>query len=137
MIIKYKLKKRTISKLRIVFKQGYVHEMWVYNLKIDKEGQYTWSHCDAGNRIIDLQPEEISTIFVVKQKNTFYWSKKRPPRKKKPQPNVVLNMFKPKKVTPMSMRTGVERKKLYDKATVQDDVQLLFTKGLDDSKFGY
>jgi|SRR5210317_2553200 len=137
MIIKYRLKKRTISKLRIVFKHGYVHEMWVYNLKIDREGQYTWSHYDEGNRIIDLQPEEISTIFVVKQKNTFYWSKKRPPRKKKAKANVVLDMFKPKKVTSISQRTGVEHKKMYDKATVQDDVQLLFTKGLDDNEFGY
>lgn len=137
MIWKYKLKRRRLDKLRIVFKQGYTHEMWVYNLRIDKEGQYTWMHYDNGNRIIDLQPEEIATIFVIKTKKGFYWSKKRPPRKKKPKPNIVLDMFRPKKVTPISQRTGVERKKLHDEVIVQDEVQLVFTKGLDDSKYGY
>lgn len=136
MIWKYKLKRRRLDKLRIVFKQGYTHEMWVYNLRIDKEGQYTWTHYDNGNRIIDLQPEEIATIFVIKTKKVFYWSKKRK-RREVVKPSIVLDFFKPKKTTSLSMRTGVEHKKLYDEATVQDDVQLVFTKGLDDNRYGY
>lgn len=137
MILKYRIKRKLVEKLRIIYKTGYIHEMWVYNLKITKDGAYTWLHYESNNRVIDLQPDNIISIYVVKQKKVFYWSKKRPPRKKKPTPNVVLDMFKPKKVTPISQRTGVEHKKLYDEATVQDDVQLMFTKGLDDNKFGY
>lgn len=133
-MIKWKLKRRVIEKLRIVYKTGYIHELWVYNLKISRDGQYTWTHYKQSNRIIDLQPENIISIFVVKRKKVFYWSRI---RKRKPKPSVILDMFKPKKVTPMSMRTGVERKKLYDKVEVKDEVQMVFTKGLDDNGFGY
>lgn len=134
MFIKYKLKTRVIEKLRLVYNTGYIHEMWVYNLKIDKEGQYTWSHYKNSNRIIDLQPEKIISIFVIKRKKVLYWSRI---RKRKPKPTVVLDMFKPKKVTPMSMRTGVEHKKLYEKVEIKDEVKMVFTKGLDDDGFGY
>jgi hypothetical protein len=134
MFIKYKLKTRVIEKLRLVYNTGYIHEMWVYNLKIDKQGQYTWSHYKNSNRIIDLQPENIISIFVVKRKKVLYWSRI---RKRKIKPSVVLDMFKPKKVTPMSMRTGVEHKKLYDNVEIKDEIQMVFTKGLDDNKFGY
>jgi len=96
MLIKYRLKRRNLEKLRIVYDSGYTHEMWVYNLKINKEGQYTWSHYKNNNRIIDLQPEKIIAIFVIKSKKVFYWSKKRPPIKRKPKPEIVLSQFKPK-----------------------------------------
>ena len=133
-MLKWKLKRRIIEKLRIVYKTGYIHELWVYNLKISRDGQYTWSHYTQANRIIDLQPENIISIFVVKRKKVFYWSRI---RKRKIKPSVILDMFKPKKVTPMSMRTGVEHKKLYDKVDVKDEIQMVFTKGLDDDGFGY
>jgi len=134
-MIKWKLKRRVIEKLRIVYSTGYIHELWVYNLKISRDGQYTWTHYNQNNRIIDLQPDNIISIFVIKQKKVFYWSKIRK-RKVKPKPSVVLDMFKPKKVTPMAMRVGVEHKKLYDKSEVKDEVHMVFTKGLDDG-FGY
>jgi len=134
-MIKWKLKRRVIERLRIVYKTGYIHEFWVYNLKISRDGQYTWTHYKQSNRIIDLQPENIISIFVVKRKKVFYWSKIRK-RKVKPKPSVVLSMFKPKKVTPMAMRVGVEHKKLYDKVEIKDEIQMVFTKGLDD-EFGY
>lgn len=133
-MLKWKLKRRVIEKLRIVYKTGYIHELWVYNLKISRDGQYTWSHYTPSNRIIDLQPENIISIFVVKRKKVFYWSRI---RKRKIKPSVILDMFKPKKVTPMSMRTGVEHKKLYDKVEIKDEIQMVFTKGLDDDGFGY
>lgn len=96
-MIRWKLKRRVIEKLRIVYKFGYIHEMWVYNLKISKSGEYTWSHYKQSNRIIDLQPENIASIFVVKRRNTFYWGKKRKLRTKEPpKPKIVLDTFKPK-----------------------------------------
>ena len=136
MLFKYKLKRRVLDKIRIVYNTGYTHELWVYNLKISKTGEYTWRHYNDSDRIIDLQPDKIISIFVVKQKKVFYWSKIRK-RKVNPKPSVVLDMFKPKKVTPMSMRVGVEHKKLYDKVEIKDELQMVFTKGLDDNKFGY
>ena len=98
----YKLKVRVIEKLRIIYKNKYIHELWVYNLKIDKEGQYTWLHYDQGNRIIDLQPSEISSIYVVKRKKVLYWSKVRK-IKKKPKPEIVLDQFRPKQ-PPLAIR---------------------------------
>lgn len=88
----YKLKTRVVEKLRIVYKNGYIHEMWVYNLKVDKDNQYSWHHYDPGNKAIDLQPDQICSIFVIKRKKVFYWIKQRPPRKKK----IVIDQFKPK-----------------------------------------
>ena len=99
MRLKYALRRRTLEKLRIVYECGYVHEMWVYNLKISKMGQYSWSHCTKENRIIDLQPDKIIAIFVIKIKKVFYWSKRRPPIKRKPKPELVLDQFKPKQHT--------------------------------------
>lgn len=136
MVFKYRLKRRVLDKIRIVYCTGYTHEMWVYNLKISKEGEYTWRHYKENNRIIDLQPDKIISIFVIKTKKVFYWSKKRK-RREVVKPNIVLDFFKPKKTTPLYMRTGVEHKKIYDEVAVQDDVQLVFTKGLDDNRYGY
>ena len=90
----YKLKKRIVEKLRIVYKNSYVHELWVYNLRMSKTGEYSWSHYEKGNRIIDLQPDNIISIFVVKRKTVLYWSKVRK-IKRKPKPEIVLNQFKP------------------------------------------
>jgi len=125
MLIKYKLKRRVIEKLRIVYASGYVHELWVYNLKVSKDGQYTWLHYDPGNRIIDLQPENIISIFVVKRKTRFYWSKIRV--RKPPTPKMVLDQFKPKPSTKKDVNQLVK---------VSDDVHLELTTN-DPNKFGY
>ena len=93
-MIKWKLKRRVIEKLRIVYKTGYTHELWVYNLKISRDGHYTWTHYNQSNRIIDLQAENIISIFVVKRKKVLYWSKVRK-IKRKPKPEIVLDQFKP------------------------------------------
>jgi hypothetical protein len=66
----------------------------VYNLKISKEGSYSWRHAEPGNRIIDLQADKIISIFVIKQKKVFYWSRIRKPIKRKPK--IVIDQFKPK-----------------------------------------
>jgi len=92
-IFKYRLKRRRLDKLRIIYETGYQHEMWVYNLKVSKDGSYSWRHYDESNRIIDLQPDKIISIFVIKQKKAFYWSLKRTPPKRKPK--VVIDNFKP------------------------------------------
>jgi len=94
--MRYKLKRRIVERLRIIYKNGYTHEMWVYNLRVSKEGEYTWSHYNQGNRIIDLQPENIISIFVIKRKKVFYWSKKRVKRKR-----IALETFKPKQAVPL------------------------------------
>ena len=128
------MKKRIIEKLRIIYKTGYTHEFWVYNLKVNKEGEYTWLHCDQGNRIIDLQPEHIISIFVVKRKTSFYWSKIRV--RKPPKPKVVLDQFKPKPpLGPMGDRNP-SKKNLNSMVAVSDEVLLEMTTD-NPSKFGY
>jgi hypothetical protein len=95
----YTLKNRVIEKLRIIYRNGYIHEFWVYNLKINKIGEYTWTAYKESNRIIDLQANEIISIFVIKRKKVFYWSKK---RIYKPKPKlIVLDIFKPKPIQPL------------------------------------
>lgn len=92
-----KIKRRTIEKLRIVYETGYIHELWVYDLKV-RDGAYTWRHYDQGNRIIDIQPDKIISIFVVKRKKVFYIAGKPKAgagRPRKPIP-MVLTQFKPK-----------------------------------------
>ena len=90
---KYRLRRRLLDKVKIVYDTGYTHEMWVYNLKIDREGNYSWRHYSDADRVIDLQVDRIIAIFVVEQKKVFYWHKKRPPIKRKPK--IVVDQFKP------------------------------------------
>jgi hypothetical protein len=92
-IFKYRLKRRTLEKLRIVYTTGYIHEMWVYNLKISRDGAYSWRHYDDANRFIDLQIDKIIGIFVVNRKKVFYWAKKRKPPVRKPK--IQIEQFKP------------------------------------------
>lgn len=108
-IFRYRLKRRQLDKLRIIYETGYQHEMWVYNLKISKDGQYSWRHYHSHNRAIDLQPDKIISIFVVKQKKVFYWYKKRPPIKRKPK--IVVEQFKPVPYEPTWQRPEPEEKK--------------------------
>ena len=117
-MIKYTLKRRIIEKLRIIYRIGYIHEFWVYNLKISKTGEYTWTAYDESNRLIDLQPTEIISIFVIKRKKVFYWSKKRI-YKPKPKP-IVLNSFKPRSIQSIP----VTSKKHIDKVNVSDDISI-------------
>lgn len=135
MFIKFKVKRRLIEKLRIVYKTGYIHEMWVYNLKVSKEGQYTWTHYKQSNRIIDLQPDQISSIFVIKSKKVFYISKIKE-RKKKPQPTV-LETFKPKKSVPFRELNFVPVTKVKDGAKAKDDIKIVMTRGRQKTGYKY
>lgn len=123
--LKWKIKRRLVEKLRIVYKNSYIHEMWVYNLKISKDGNYTWTHYNQGNRIIDLQPEEISSIFVVAQKKVFYKSRI---RKRKPKANIVLDFFKPRTGMSFSELRHVPTNKLHSVVKLKDDVQITLKK---------
>lgn len=136
--LKWKIKRRLVEKLRIVYKNSYIHEMWVYNLKISKDGNYTWTHYKQGNRIIDLQPEEISSIFVVAQKKVFYKSRI---RNRKPKANIVLDLFKPRTGISFKELRHVPTHRLQSKITIKDDVQITLKKVEEDtsnkSGFGY
>lgn len=123
--IKWKIKRRLVEKLRIVYKNNYIHEMWVYNLKISKDGNYTWTHYNQNNRIIDLQPEEISSIFVIAQKKVFYKSRI---RKRKPKANIVLDLFKPRTGISFKELRHVPTNKLHSVVKLKDDVQITLKK---------
>lgn len=136
-MLKWKLKRKVVEKLRIVYKTGYIHEMWVYNLKVNADGIYTWIHYKQSNRIIDLQPENIISIFVVKRKNVFYWIKKRPPIKRKPKPSIVLDIFKPKTSVSFQESKFVPVKKIYDQVKIKEDIKIMMRKEEQKSTFGY
>jgi hypothetical protein len=121
-MINYTLKRKVIEKLRIIYRNGYIHEFWVYNLKINKTGEYTWTTYKESNRLIDLQPNEIISIFVIKRKKVFYWSKK---RIYKPKPKlIVLDIFKPRPLQSIPVTT----KKEIDTLKVSDDITIEITK---------
>jgi expansin (peptidoglycan-binding protein) len=68
------------------------------------------------------------SIFVVKRKSRFYWSKKRV--RKTPKPKVVLDQFKPKQPLPLG------KKNINNVVNVKDEVLLEMTTNNPD-KFGY
>lgn len=109
----------TIQKIRIVYAHGYKHDMWVYDLSEDKDGSYSWECFEEDNKIIDIDPKNITSIFVVKKKKVWNFYEKA---------GTVVETFKPKpKET--SSKLDVEKfapyRKYYDKISVKDEIQIL------------
>ena len=66
-----------VEKLRIVYKNGYVHDMWVRNFTIAKHTNiYSWQHVYDKNRILVIKDEEIAALFVVGTKRLIKWKEK-------------------------------------------------------------
>lgn len=118
----------TIQKIRVVYRHGYTHDMWVYDLKEEKDGSYSWECFEEDNKIIDLDPQDITSIFVVKKKRVWSTYEKA---------GTVLNQFKPK---PKLTQPKIEKEKFapyrkyYDKTSVKDAVQIIITQTIKEVK---
>ena len=55
----------TQLKLKIVFKSGYTHEVWVKDLQMTAEKALEWEHVEDDNQILEFSPDEISAIIRI------------------------------------------------------------------------
>ena len=65
----FKLKQ--IFKIKILYKSGATHEIWVEAFKV-KDGVYSWKEVDPKNQIIVIGVDEIAAVFQVGIKYKFF-----------------------------------------------------------------
>jgi len=109
----------TIQRIRIVYSHGYKHDMWVYDLVQDKDGSYSWECYEEDNKIIDIDPKNITSIYVIKKKKVWNVYEKA---------GTVVETFKPKpKTTEAKLDTEkfAPYRKYYDKLSIKDDIQIV------------
>jgi len=61
------------SKIRVVFKGGYSHEVWVKGIVFDEDGQIGWEHIHDHNEFLEFVPNEILCIVRIKYKKARQW----------------------------------------------------------------
>lgn len=61
------------SKIKVVFKNGYSHELWVKDIVFDEGGQIGWEHIYDHNEFLEFVPDEILCIARVKYKKVRSW----------------------------------------------------------------
>lgn len=61
------------SKIRVVFKGGYSHEVWVKGIVFDEDGQIGWEHIHDHNEFLEFVPNEILCIVRIKYKKVRQW----------------------------------------------------------------
>lgn len=62
-----------LEKIRIVYRNGYTHELWVKDLSC-QNGLYSWAHAYDDSRVLEVKEQEILAIFVVKQATRIIWN---------------------------------------------------------------
>lgn len=60
-------------KLKIVFKSGYTHEVWVKDLKMTAEKTLEWEHVEDDNQFLEFSPDEISAIIRIGKRTKTVW----------------------------------------------------------------
>lgn len=60
-------------KLKIVFKSGYTHELWVKDLKITDDKSLEWEHVEDDNQFLEFSPDEISAIIRIGDRTKTVW----------------------------------------------------------------
>jgi len=63
----------TQLKLKIVFKSGYTHEVWVKDLQMTAEKALEWEHVEDDNQILEFSPDEISAIIRIGKRTKTVW----------------------------------------------------------------
>ena len=61
------------SKLRVVFKNGFSHKVWVKDIIFDADGQIGWEHISDHNEFLEFLPDEILCIIRIKYKKVRKW----------------------------------------------------------------
>lgn len=60
-------------KLKLVFKNGFAHEMWVKDLVIGADKHLEWVQCDDDNQILEFSPDEVCCIVRVGSRTKTVW----------------------------------------------------------------
>ena len=63
----------TQIKIKLVFKSGHAHEMWIKDLKQTPEGSLEWEHVDDDNSLLEFSPDEIAAIIRVGSRTKTVW----------------------------------------------------------------
>ena len=57
-------------KIRILYKSGYTHDIWVKTFSIDR-GTYKWEEVSTKNQILKLGADEIAAVFQMNERYRF------------------------------------------------------------------
>mgnify|MGYP001277562075 CR=1 FL=1 len=61
------------TKLKIVFKSGFTHDLWVKELSVTAEKTLEWEHVDEDNQFLEFAPDDISAIIQIGERNKTVW----------------------------------------------------------------
>lgn len=65
--------RETQLKLRIVFKSGYTHELWVKDLQMTDGNSLEWEHVEDNNQFVEFSPDDIAAIIRVGKRTKTVW----------------------------------------------------------------
>lgn len=60
-------------KIRVVYKSGYYHDLWVWKFEINKDS-VTWSNAGHVNKPLKIGFDDISSVFQIGHKSVFKFS---------------------------------------------------------------
>jgi hypothetical protein len=60
-------------KIKLVFKSGHTHEMWIKDLQQTPEGSLEWEHIEDDNSLLEFSPDEIAAILRVGSRTKTVW----------------------------------------------------------------
>lgn len=63
----------TQLKLKIVFKSGYTHELWVKDLQMTDGNSLEWEHVEDNNQFVEFSPDDIAAIIRVGKRTKTVW----------------------------------------------------------------
>jgi hypothetical protein len=66
-------KNETHLKLKLVFRSGYEHEMWVKDLQTSPDGRIEWEHCDDDNSLLEFSPDDVCCILRIGSRTKTVW----------------------------------------------------------------
>lgn len=65
--------RETQLKLKIVFKSGYTHELWVKDLQMTDGNSLEWEHVEDNNQFVEFSPDDIAAIILVGKRTKTVW----------------------------------------------------------------
>lgn len=63
----------TQIKIRLVFKSGYTHDMWIKDLKMTPENSLEWEHIEEDNSLLEFSPDQIEAIIRIGSRIKTVW----------------------------------------------------------------
>jgi len=61
------------TKLKIVFKSGHTHDVWVKDLTMTEANSLEWEHVDDDNQFLEFSPDEIAAIIQIGERKKTVW----------------------------------------------------------------